>query len=107
MEHYASNGLNEGRLANISLKDLTYVFNYKYYADKYPDLKNVLGYNESLLRNHFLTHGIKEGRQAHPNFSVKAYKARYSDLQKAYGDDNMKYVQHYMKYGVKEGRKGN
>ena len=107
MNHYIEYGKKERRAANVSLKELSYVFNAKYYADKYPDLKKAMGYNETLLREHFLAHGIYEGRQAHPNFSVLKYKERYADLKRNFGNDNVKYMEHYMKYGAKEGRKGN
>jgi hypothetical protein len=107
MNHYIEYGKKERREAKVSLKELALVFDYKYYADKYPDLKKAMGYNETLLREHFLNHGIYEGRQAHPSFSVNAYKQRYSDLKRKFGSDNVKYMEHYMKYGAKEGRKGN
>lgn len=39
-------------------------FNYTAYADRYPDLKNVFGYDKEALYNHYITFGINEGRTA-------------------------------------------
>lgn len=44
--------------------DFSCVFNYKTYADRYPDLKAAFGYNKELLFKHFIEHGIAEGRTA-------------------------------------------
>lgn len=38
-------------------------FDFKYYADTNPDLKEVYGYNEVLLREHFIEYGCYEGRE--------------------------------------------
>ena len=80
------------------------VFNAKYYADKYPDLKAAFGYNEEALWNHFIKYGLSEGRIASPVFSIRYYKNKYPDLQQAFGSDYEKYVEHFLKYGMKEGR---
>lgn len=37
-------------------------FDYKYYADTYPDLKAAFGYNEKALKNHYEKCGREEGR---------------------------------------------
>lgn len=82
------------------------VFNYKFYADKYPDLKAVFGYNEEALRNHYLTCGIKEGRQASPVFDVRYYLSNNEDLRKAFGSSNYEAaLNHFVTCGYKELRK--
>ena len=86
---------------------MSVLFNAKYYANKYPDLKKAFGYDENKLLTHFLKYGIREGRQASKNFSVTKYKKRYKDLRKAFKDDNYLYVKHYIQYGINEKRKGN
>ena len=40
-------------------------FDYKYYADTYPDLKAAFGYNEKALKNHYDQCGRKEGRKCY------------------------------------------
>ena len=39
-------------------------FNYKAYADRYPDLKNAFGYDKDALYEHYITLGINEKRIA-------------------------------------------
>lgn len=86
--------------------DYSIVFNADFYAGKYPDLKAAFGNNSAKLLEHYLTFGINEGRQAHPDYSVTRYRDLYSDLQAAYGDNLYGYVMHYMVFGRTEGRKG-
>lgn len=87
-----------------TIKNYDLIFNYKYYADKYPDLKAAFGYNKAQLKNHFTTYGMKEGRQAISTFNVITYKNNYADLRAAFGDDLPKYYEHYVNYGYKEKR---
>lgn len=87
--------------------DYSPVFDTSYYMNKYPDLKAAFGNDKEKLFAHFLTYGIKEGRQAAEVFNVLAYKLRYSDLQKAFGNNLSAYYKHYIEFGRKEGRKGN
>lgn len=87
--------------------DYSPVFDTSYYANKYPDLKAAFGNDKEKLFQHFLTYGIKEGRQAVDSFNVLTYKLRYSDLQKAFGNNLSAYYKHYIDFGKKEGRKGN
>lgn len=39
-------------------------FNYIGYADRYPDLRAAFGYDKTALYQHYITHGIREGRTA-------------------------------------------
>ena len=81
------------------------VFDYKYYADKYPDLKAAFGYNEAKLKLHWLNSGINEGRTASSVFDVKYYLANNSDLQKAFGTNYKSAYEHFISNGYKELRK--
>lgn len=80
----------------------TAVFDAKYYAAKYADLKNAFGNNEAKLYNHFITYGVKEGRQASPIFSSSYYTTKNSDLKAAFGSDYVRGLQHFGSYGYKE-----
>ena len=84
--------------------DYSPVFDPTFYANEYSDLKSAFGTNVSKLWNHFTTHGMVEGRQAHAKFNVNIYKNRYDDLQKAFGSNLPAYYQHYCQFGEKEGR---
>ena len=83
------------------LKD---VFDAKYYADQYPDLKAAFGYDEKALFQHFMNNGLKEGRNMSPILNVQAYRESYEDLDKAFGDNWDAYVEHYFTFGVNERR---
>ena len=78
------------------------IFDYKYYADKYPDLKKAFGYNEAKLKQHWLNAGIKEGRQASPLFSPKYYIYNNSDLKKAFGTNYVAAYNHFINTGYAE-----
>ncbi len=58
---------------NIPAELKDYVFDAKYYRDKYADLAKLYGNNETQLYYHFLNYGIEEGRSASPFFDVRFY----------------------------------
>lgn len=95
-----------GKMKAEAAYDVNYniVFKARYYADHYPDLYNTFGYNHAALLNHFIEHGMEEGRQANPEFNVHAYRERYADLSAEFGDDLKAYYMHYINFGKKEGR---
>lgn len=80
------------------------VFDADYYSSRYPDLKKAFGTNRDLLYQHFLTFGMKEGRQASAKFCLDYYKKNYADLSAHFGSDNMAYYTHYIRYGIAENR---
>ena len=82
------------------------VFNAAYYAAKYPDVAAAFGGNATAELNHFLTYGMKEGRQGSAEFNVLSYRALYPDLRAVYGNDLSGYFKHYILIGKKEGRIG-
>ncbi|MCR5031274.1 MAG: hypothetical protein K6A92_00280 [Lachnospiraceae bacterium] len=85
--------------------DISLVFDPIFYANRYPDLKAAGITTDAQLKSHFLTNGMKEGRQGHAQFDVHAYKDRYTDLQKIYGEDLTQYYYHFINNGYREGRK--
>jgi hypothetical protein len=91
-----------GSTLNVSAAGLKDIFDAEYYADTYPDLKAAFGYNEKLLYKHFITYGLKEGRNMNPVLDVVAYREAYADLQNAFGDDWDAYVNHFFTYGAYE-----
>lgn len=62
--------------------------------------------NERHAIDHWLTYGIKEGRRAHPNFSVRRYIEKYPDLQDAFGINYKPALEHFVQMGRQEGRSG-
>lgn len=87
--------------------DYSDVYDSDYYYNKYPDLRNAIGYNKKALLAHFVNFGMKEGRQAKESFNPQYYINIYPDLNKAYGDNTVMYYKHFMSFGIREGRKGN
>jgi transglutaminase-like putative cysteine protease len=92
----------EGTYTSHDIENL--IFDYKYYADNYSDLKNAFGYNETALKNHYISCGIKEGRIASKIFDVKYYINNNDDLKKAFGNNYEAAYNHFITYGWKEGR---
>lgn len=89
---------------SVSAANLKDVFDAKYYADKYQDLKEAFGYDEDALYQHFIDYGIGEGRSASPVFDVLKYRETYADLNAAFGEDWDAYVEHYFNFGIEEKR---
>jgi hypothetical protein len=98
-------GASSKTTVSISSSQKSLVFDATYYSNKYPDLKAAFGTDANKLYNHFINHGIYEGRQGCANFSVKAYLKAYSDLRDAFGNDYAKAINHYLKQGYNEGRR--
>lgn len=80
------------------------VFDAAQYAARYTDLQEAFGNDAAALFSHFISNGMREGRQAIDTFNVQAYRARYPDLQKAFGNDLPAYYQHYIRCGRNEKR---
>ena len=129
--HYLINGIKEGRpykhnlpkdsnpklpkdsnskLPKDSNPKLPKDFDVKLYKTMNNDLKDL---NDTQLINHYLTHGIKEGRSYKHNltknvnmnlpkdFDVKSYKILNSDLKDL---NDIQLIDHYLTHGIKEGR---
>ena len=80
------------------------VFDERYYADKYPDLKAEFSYDRDALLEHFIMYGLSEGREMNEMIDIVKYREKYPDLQDAFGDDWDAYIEHYLVYGAFEQR---
>ena len=89
---------------NVSAEGLRDVFDAKYYADTYADVKAAFGGDENVLFNHYMACGLAEGRQGNPAFNVVEYRKAYADLEAVFGDNWDAYVDHYRISGMNEGR---
>ena len=116
--HYITDGKREkrkttgtsqmvGYITKINGVDYSSVYDYNYYINKYSDLKQAFGYNDTAALQHFVTYGMKESRQANSSFILSYYRANYADLRNAFGNNNTAYYLHYITYGKKEGRIAN
>lgn len=81
------------------------VFDPDFYLMSYGDLRNAFGTNQGAAKNHWLTHGIKEGRRSSPAFDVQYYLSLYPDLQSAFSSDYAAAINHWLTHGIKEGRR--
>ena len=84
--------------------DYSAVYDYAFYVEKYPDVKNAFGKESEAVLCHFVLSGMKEGRQGNADFNVYTYKNRYADLRSIYGNDLPQYYMHYINAGKNEMR---
>lgn len=80
------------------------VFDPQFYLAKYPDLNAAFGADYMGAFRHFLSAGMKEGRQGSSVFDVTSYKNRYPDLRVAYENNLQNYYLHFLLIGFREGR---
>lgn len=92
------------RLYIFELIPVKRLYNYQDYLRLNPDLADIIGTNQKALFEHFISSGMKEGRQGSMGFNLSAYKANNPDLVAVFGDDNVKYYEHYISQGRAEGR---
>ena len=84
--------------------DYDLVYDFYEYINRYPDIKAYCGNDDVKALEHFVQHGMSEGRMGRASFDVNFYKANYTDLQKVFGNDSRKYYLHYIACGNSEGR---
>lgn len=103
----SSSAANSAVDQTVIISDTSYdnaAFNASYYANANKDVYNVYGDDAKSLYNHFISSGIKEGRQSSEQFSILIYKENNQDLIEAFGDDLIKYYNHFIECGVNENR---
>jgi len=96
---YGLSGREPARLTGFSP-----VFEPIHYFANNPDLVQAFGSDRYLALQHFVVHGMREGRNSSPSFSVQFYQARYQDLRNAFGGQLDRYYIHYVQHGIHEGR---
>ncbi|HRN97004.1 MAG TPA: hypothetical protein PLZ58_00940 [Candidatus Saccharibacteria bacterium] len=84
--------------------DFSTIFDADYYLNRYPDVRGAVSSSPIDAFDHFIKHGMSEGRQASERFNAISYKDRYPDLRAAFGNDIVKYAIHYILHGMAEGR---
>lgn len=85
--------------------DYEAIFDATYYAATYPDLAKLYGDNKQALLQHFVTVGMKEGRNGNSAFDLVSYIQNNVDLVEKYGDiDFTLYYWHYITTGRLENR---
>lgn len=80
------------------------VFDADFYYNQYPDLQEMIGYDQEKLFSHFVSTGAREGRSGNEEFNLRAYVFNNSDLLDIYKTDLSAYCRHYVEVGKAEGR---
>ena len=113
--HYILHGYYECRFCNKEDEEFSDISKYDgvdyspvyqaaFYKNNYADLRAAFGTDKNKYIQHFVRHGMAEGRQASPAFNLDIYKANYHDLRVAFKNVNVDYYKHYLKYGRFEKR---
>lgn len=84
--------------------DYAPVYDYNYYLNKYPTLKQQFMGDETATLQYFVEYGMSEGHHASAGFDVQIYRSNYSDLRNNFGDALKFYYIHYIQDGRQEGR---
>ena len=84
--------------------DYSDVYDYYDYIDNNPSIYDHFNGDFYKILEHFVNHGMKEGRLAKSSFDVISYKNAYVDLRNNFGNNLTKYYMHYIQHGKKEGR---
>lgn len=75
------------------------VFDYQYYAAKYPDIASKYGSTEAELFDHFTKFGLRDGLQGSPVFSASFYLNNNDGLVEKVGNHNVAGMMHYYNTG--------
>ena len=113
--HYISNGYAEKRVCTGVTEllnpttiyagvDYSKVYDYNYYVNKYPDIRNKFKGDENLVIQHFVLTGMDQGLQGSSKFDVNSYRNAYADLRQAFGKNLRQYYIHYLNDGYREKR---
>ncbi|ACT56857.1 M10 family metallopeptidase C-terminal domain-containing protein [Candidatus Liberibacter asiaticus] len=96
-DHFSNFGCEEGRFVT---------FDSYLYLGSYDDLRNVFGSDRGAAARHYITHGVKEGRNPDA-FKALEYIASHEDLINAFADapDLVQAGKdHFSNFGYEEGR---
>ena len=84
----------------------SWIFDETYYLESYPDIKEVVRLGPFVCGfEHFVRHGVEEGRDGCSFFNERAYLARHADVAASVNLGEFRTGEaHYVAYGHKEGR---
>ncbi|MBR1507727.1 MAG: C40 family peptidase [Eubacterium sp.] len=112
--HFINFGKKEGRVATgvDEMKnyatvydgiDYAPVYDFNYYAERYPDTAEKYGYDDEGLLDYFVNKGIYALDRASENFDPYSYAFANPELRAYYKNNLYKYYLHYIKIGSKKG----
>ena len=76
----------------MDIDEFSPIFNVKYYFDNNRDLFDSFHGDRDLAMDHFVRHGMWEGRLSNPNFNLQAYKWSNEDVRKKIGNNNYSFL---------------
>lgn len=113
--HYILYGKSEGRTGTgdylggtttYNGVDYSSVYSFDFYAKNSPDVWSNFGLNDFAALQHFVLHGMAEGRSGNAEFNAMSYMRKYADIRNIYGGNVQLTTRHYILYGKSEGRTG-
>lgn len=114
--HYIRFGKAEGRdgktpctsqIGTVTIyKEIDYsaVYDYDYYMEHNPDLKEKFKNKDVNALMYFINTGMAKGDQACETFDVDSYANKYYSLRKKYKNDLRKYYMDYIEHGKDAGK---
>ncbi|XP_046345345.2 uncharacterized protein LOC124125940 [Haliotis rufescens] len=80
------------------------VFDPVFYVNAYSDLGQLA--TPQIAKDHWLNHGIDEGRQGSGQFHSKQYLKRNAEISRAFGQDYKAAIKHFLEFGQYEHLQG-
>ena len=74
------------------------VFSLEFYLTHYRDVALAFGDNPKSCLEHYLVHGIQEGRTAHPHFSIDSYINGNPQLRNRFEGNKRAVLEYYLKH---------
>lgn len=74
------------------------IFDAKAYMRYNPGLEDALGSDPGKLLEHFILHGMREGRRASEYFDVNEYLEDWPDVKEMYADRKREAYLHYLEH---------
>ena len=105
LRHDILKAINDGKgyyHDGVDYSYYSFVFDPKYYASCYPDIKQETNGDNKKLFEHFLTFGIKNCMKGSKDFDVMVYKVNNPDL--SFGTEWSSYYRHFCEVGRFENR---
>ena len=90
-----ASAVNAAPAATVPTIDYNLVFDATFYAAANPDIAAIYGTDPTLLFYHFLTSGMREGRQGNASFNVWTYRTEHPELAAVFNDDLTQYYIYY------------
>ena len=79
--------------------DYSSVYDYNYYVNHYPEVREMFGSNDTETLKYFVEYGMQMGHQGKDSFDAKSYMYGNEELRTEYGSDVKQYYLYYIGTG--------